>query len=47
MCRSGLSALALGGAAFLVLAPHRQKAHPRHVPDAKTSYSGTMLASPV
>jgi hypothetical protein len=24
-----------------------KKAHPRHTPDAKTSYSGTMLASPV
>jgi hypothetical protein len=43
MCRSGL----LPRRRHLAHALHRKKAHLRHAPDDKTSYFGTMLASPV
>jgi hypothetical protein len=34
----------LSGAGIWCLHSTGKKAHPRHTPDAKTSYSGTMLA---
>jgi hypothetical protein len=41
------AAPAQSGAGIWRLFPAGEKAHPRHEPVDKSSYSGTMLASPV